>query len=517
MRELLVTYATWKQVVLGLQSYYTTLATGYKVFAASDAFLFSTEVSLAGDITDFEDNYKSSATEAGSSDDAAALALVAVGASAGFDLDTGAGVKRVTGTNLRLSSSGGSVEAKGQKAMAESIPVTISSDQSNVNTSANNVVSTGNSTSTPLGAGATFPGATEEVKDYSTITVQVFADQNSATDGLSAEFSTDGTNWDVTDVYTITANAGKPLTLYPTARYFRIRYTNNATTAQTAFRLQTIYHRVRTKPSSHRIIDQFNGQNDAELVKGVMVGRIASTEMYGNVRTDSAGNLFTVSTASIQADPIMINLRFFASDGAIVAGSFKRVLEWNVPTGYFAYLIRFTTFQSEAAISRLTVVKEMGTLVISTNVFTSGDSYPEPQWSSVIEAEVTTEIGASTNLTITVTYTNEMGVSGRTGTFSIPKSSIVGARFVLTRQAGDLGVRSIQNLSSDATTSGAILILGHLQLMIHDDLATTMGLETIVGAGAITFPSGTQIHLEYNGGTVSKQRRLDALLQLVPE
>lgn len=48
----------------------------------------------------------------------------------GFDLDTGAGVERVPGINLRLSANGGSVEAKGQKAMAESIPVVFANDQS---------------------------------------------------------------------------------------------------------------------------------------------------------------------------------------------------------------------------------------------------------------------------------------------------------------------------------------------------------------------------------------------------
>lgn len=45
------------------------------------------------------------------------------------DLDTGAGTDLVLGVSLRLSASGGSIEALGQQVKASSIPVTIASDQ----------------------------------------------------------------------------------------------------------------------------------------------------------------------------------------------------------------------------------------------------------------------------------------------------------------------------------------------------------------------------------------------------
>jgi hypothetical protein len=49
-----------------------------------------------------------------------------------FDLDTGAGTEFVIGVNLRLSASGGSIEALGQQTMASSIPVAIASNQSSL-------------------------------------------------------------------------------------------------------------------------------------------------------------------------------------------------------------------------------------------------------------------------------------------------------------------------------------------------------------------------------------------------
>lgn len=131
------------------------------------------------------------------------------------------------------------------------------------------VVSSGNSSTTPLGASSVFTGSWEEVKDYSQITVFVKSNQAGATDGLSIQFSLDGSTVDDTDVFTIPANAGKVYTFGPSARYFRVVYTNGAV-AQGSFRLQTVYRYVRTKPSSHRLADSLTEQDDAELVKAVV-------------------------------------------------------------------------------------------------------------------------------------------------------------------------------------------------------------------------------------------------------
>lgn len=54
----------------------------------------------------------------------------------GYDLDTGAGVEYQGGVSVRISASGGSIEAKGQQVMASSLPVVIASDQSAVPISA---------------------------------------------------------------------------------------------------------------------------------------------------------------------------------------------------------------------------------------------------------------------------------------------------------------------------------------------------------------------------------------------
>lgn len=89
----------------------------------------------------------------------------------------------------------------------------------------------------------------------------------------------------------------------------------------------------------------------------------------------------------------------------------------------------------------------------------------------LIGCEVSAATGVGTP-TLTMSYTNQAGVAGRTATnvVSTVASSAVGAFYPLGLQAGDTGVRSIQTFTLSATwTSGTIhlvayRILGRLEL-----------------------------------------------------
>jgi len=215
--------------------------------------------------------------------------------------------------------------------------------------------------------------------------------------------------------------------------------------------------------------------------------------------------------------PKMINLVYNKSDGAYLANVFKRVITYTVPSGYSGYIIKFTSFQGEAAISRTVAETNMATANIVTGVYTAGTSYSSPQFASVVQGEVTIALSAgSGNVVLTVTYTNELGVAGRTGTITIAKGSVVGSRFDLVLAAGDIGVLSIQNITLTPTlAAGSVKILGFIQLCYHQDQSTTTQTETQFAPGAITFPTGTVIGIEFAGGTVSKTRNFDCLLQLL--
>lgn len=150
-------------------------------------------------------------------------------------------------------------------------------------------VSTANSTTTPLAGGAVFTGTAEDVTNFGVIQIMVTSSHDSATDGLAIEFSVDGTNWDSIDSYTIPANTPKVYSFQPCAKYYRIVYTNGST-LQTFFRLQTTIKPYYVKPSSHRIDDVIDSQDDAELVKAVLTAQTPGGT-FVPIDSTASGNL----------------------------------------------------------------------------------------------------------------------------------------------------------------------------------------------------------------------------------
>ena len=174
------------------------------------------------------------------------------------------------------------------------------------------VVDANNSTSSTLLSGAAFTGTATDMLDYSHVVVSIFADQASATDGLSIQWSTDSTNWDNTDVFTIPASTAKVFTFGPVSRYMRVVYTNGGT-GQGAFRMQTILHPGQQSSSSHRIADSISGQDDAELMKTVITGLAPDTN-FKNVLVTNNGELKT-SLEAINGVTVPISADSVVDDG----------------------------------------------------------------------------------------------------------------------------------------------------------------------------------------------------------
>jgi len=124
-----------------------------------------------------------------------------------------------------------------------------------------NVVSTTNSSAVALGAAGVFTGTAYDGLNASSYSVSVISNVASATDGLSIQQSSDGTNWDITDVYTVPAATGKVFVVQKAARYMRVVYTNGGT-LQTSFRLQVIANGVMQVSTSQRPSDTISNDND---------------------------------------------------------------------------------------------------------------------------------------------------------------------------------------------------------------------------------------------------------------
>lgn len=167
---------------------------------------------------------------------------------------------------------------------------------SNIDSKLTTVFSTVNSTTTPLGIGGVFTGTSEDIGKYAEIRVTIFADQVSATDGLSFQQSPDGTNWDTVDAYTIPASTGKTFGVGAVGKFFRVVYTNGGV-AQGAFRLSTKLNITITKPSSVRASDARSNENDFEEVAAYLQGYNGTS--WDRLRSTTANGLATDITRII--------------------------------------------------------------------------------------------------------------------------------------------------------------------------------------------------------------------------
>lgn len=235
----------------------------------------------------------------------------------------------------------------GQKANAGSAPVTISSDQTGSDNSANGtskvttiparanaaapawtegnqaplstdllgnqrtklsgVQSAGNSTTAALGSNAVFTGTWEDISDVASVQFIAFADQASAASGFSIQWSPDGVNADVTEATALSASVGRAFSLTPRGRFFRIVYTNGAV-AQGAFRLRTVYHVNGVGLISRLMSATITEDNFAQNVRAFLAGKNAAGNFNNLVAdADNSANaaikLATIVARANAADP----------------------------------------------------------------------------------------------------------------------------------------------------------------------------------------------------------------------
>lgn len=157
-----------------------------------------------------------------------------------------------------------------------------------VQTTLNGVPSTVNSTTANLAGAAVFTGTSEDVSNYAAIQISVFSSHASATDGLSFQQSSNGTNWDITDTYTIPATTGKVFSVQPAAQFFRLVYTNGGTLT-TSLRIQTVFHVQAPNPSSQRSSDAYT--NEADLTQQWVFNSLYNGTTWDRMRGDITNGL----------------------------------------------------------------------------------------------------------------------------------------------------------------------------------------------------------------------------------
>jgi hypothetical protein len=161
-------------------------------------------------------------------------------------------------------------------------------------------ISSKNSSSSPLNDGVTFTGQTEEIVSWTSIFVSCKTDQSCA---LYIDHSSDGSNWDFTDIIPITGGTALFQSLESKAKYFRVRLWNNSGSNQTYLRLQTILRPVETNVTidDGSVHATTNASDSSMLVYGYHSGNNYPllTDNTGKLQVDIAS--MTASDLDIRA------------------------------------------------------------------------------------------------------------------------------------------------------------------------------------------------------------------------
>ena len=133
-----------------------------------------------------------------------------------------------------------------------------------------------------------------------------------------------------------------------------------------------------------------------------------------------------------------------------------------------------------------------------TDVFTDGDSYTDPYFGAKIELQVYTATAG--NCDVTVTYTNQDGTTGRTGTVTIPGGSIVGESFAVVLQAGDYGVTDVTNVTTVGGTAGDFYVRGVVVVFVEQMTTSSQTYHQITSRESIIIGAGETVDLGIRSG-----------------
>ena len=156
-------------------------------------------------------------------------------------------------------------------------------------------VSAANSTSTALGAGATFTGTPEDVSQYSSLSVSYYVQPPGATGNVLVQFSNTASPFyavsnTVTHVTSLTSN-GFTLDTTMTAQYFRVQYINDST-PQTTLMIQSIYHpQARIAAKTSRLAEPMTDFSDTLNTRALLWGKTNGGNVYEQIASNGQNAL----------------------------------------------------------------------------------------------------------------------------------------------------------------------------------------------------------------------------------
>jgi len=203
-----------------------------------------------------------------------------------------------------------------------------------------------------------------------------------------------------------------------------------------------------------------------EGVAGVLSRLVAKDDinLSREVLSDRVGRIVTIFP-SVQGAPNNQLYYPATSIAPYIVNLWRKVITYNIPAGYIFNLLNFSAYSATVNYpSRITRDVYFGQYNIGTQVYSIGNTYAniDPQYAPTLEAEVTTII--ATTVTLTITYVNQTGSGGRTGTVIMTNADPVGTKRLVTLQASDFGIKSVTAVARSGTATGVVQLRGIFEL-----------------------------------------------------
>lgn len=201
--------------------------------------------------------------------------------------------------------------------------------------------------------------------------------------------------------------------------------------------------------------------------EGNTLVKLAASDENGKIKeilSDRNGRFVTIYPG-IQGAPGNQLYYPATSIAPYIVNLWRKVLTYNIPAGYVFDLLMFSSYSATVNYpSRITRDAYLGAYNIGTQVYSIGNTFAntDPQYAPTLEAEVTTII--ATTVTLTITYVNQAGTGGRTGTVIMTNADPVGVKRSVTLQAGDFGVKSVTAVSRSGAATGVVQLRGIWEL-----------------------------------------------------
>lgn len=342
-----------------------------------------------------------------------------------------------------------------------------------------NIESISNMSTTPLAANASFTGSFELTR-ATAILVNCLADQNSATDGLAIQWSSDGVTVLFSQTLTVQSGAVRSLLFSVRGLYFRLRYTNGPV-AQGSFFIRALLQTTASAITTQKLGQFLTEDNIGQNVRALAAAKDATSGAFGNLMGVLAGGIYALYTDITDRAGRLLGVVSVSGNVAVTAAALP--LPTGASTEATLAEIKAKTDNLDVALSTRAVTGLTDAQLRATAVPTTTGDTVATGVLAALNASVQVAVAGRTSVGF------QLAVGGLNGTIVAEVSFDGGLTWVATRLQDSTGTLSASAAIAGAAVARSIVLLGgasHARVRVS---AFTSG-SSVLDMRATTVPSG---------------------------